>query len=330
MTLLRDGIQKRDFAKPIAARVSKTFGPVSRHLTAKILPQMCHASRASHPGLAVGFVRVLCNGMCTAQRFHMQGEERRCRVGCQDESDSLSHYNECPLLYNFFTTVWRHTAIQPRRSHLLNYLVAQTFLRCLQFGIVVMEIIDAFVHAHTHHRRNVDNLGNFGNCMEGRTRFMTAITPTYAHAYQAICLAGRHLVVPHQKFRVPAANARYPHLPNSRPLRAKKATLFMAGLFTPMGELVLPMVKPWLAGVLSLVHLMEIFMSCLGQSSQPKHTLPVQGPKFNSNNTVGPLGPAVRGSHSCIFYDSKPAAGVCLGTVQTRANVQLGLECQRL
>ena len=165
---------------------------------------------------------------------------------------------------------------------------------------------------------------------------MTAITPTYAHAYQAICLAGRPLVVPHQKFREPASNVRYPHLPNSRPLRAKKETLFMAGLFTPMGELVLLMVKPWLAGVLSLVHLMEEFMSCLGRSSQPKQTLHVQGPEFNSNNTaelssiVGRLGPAVRGSHSCIIYDSKHAAGVCLGKVQTRANVQLGLECQRL
>ena len=40
-TLLRDEIQKRDFAKPIAACVSKVFGLVSRHLTAQILP---------HPG----------------------------------------------------------------------------------------------------------------------------------------------------------------------------------------------------------------------------------------------------------------------------------------
>ena len=168
-TLLRDEIQKRDFAKPIAARVSKAFGLVSGHLTAQILPQMCHASRASRPWLAVGVLRVLCNGMCSAQRFHMEGEEQRCRAGCQDEPDSLSlsHYNECLLLYNFFTSVWRLAALQPRRGHLLHDLVTQIFLRSLQYGIVVMGIIDDFVYSH-HHRRNVDNPWNFGECMEGR------------------------------------------------------------------------------------------------------------------------------------------------------------------
>ena len=45
---------------------------------------------------------------------------------------------------------------------------------------------------------------------------MTAITSTYAHAYQSICLAGRLQVFPHQKCRSPAAKARYPHLPNFR------------------------------------------------------------------------------------------------------------------
>ena len=119
-TLLRDEIQKRNFAIPIAARFS-----VSRHLTAQILPQMYQASR--RPRLAVGILRVLCNGTCTAQRFHIEGEEHRCRAGCQDEPDSLSHYNECPLLYNFFTSVWRHAAIEPRRAHLLHDLVTQIF-----------------------------------------------------------------------------------------------------------------------------------------------------------------------------------------------------------
>ena len=94
--------------------------------------------------------------------------------------------------------------------------MTQIFLRSLQYGIVVMGAIDAFVYAHNHHRLNVHNPKNFGDCMEGRNRFMTAITPTYAHAYQSICLAGRLLVVLHQKFRLPAAKAKYPHLPNSR------------------------------------------------------------------------------------------------------------------
>ena len=52
--------------------------------------------------------------------------------------------------------------------------------------------------------------------MKGRIRFMTAIAPAYVHAYQFTCLAGRLPVVPRQKFRLPAAKARCPHLPNAR------------------------------------------------------------------------------------------------------------------
>ena len=58
---------------------------------------ICNAARASRPGLAVGLLRVLCKGMCAAQRFYMDDEEHKCRAGCQDEPDSLSHDNECPL-----------------------------------------------------------------------------------------------------------------------------------------------------------------------------------------------------------------------------------------
>ena len=51
---------------------------------------ICNAARATRPGLAAGMLRVLCNGMSAVQRFHMDGEEQRCRAGCQDEPDSLT------------------------------------------------------------------------------------------------------------------------------------------------------------------------------------------------------------------------------------------------
>ena len=44
---------------------------------------------------------------------------------------------------------------------------------------------------------------------------------------------------------------------------------------------------------------------------------------------LGPRGPVARGAYSCIYYDSKHAAGVCLGTVQARTHVQLALACQQ-
>ena len=214
-TFLRDEIPKQDFAKPVAARLSRILGRVSRFRIAQILPQMKFASRASRPGLTVGLLRILCNGLCTAKRCHVEGEEQRCRVGCSDEPDSLSHHHECPLLYNFFASVWRQAIVLPRRGHLFQVLITEIFLRSLQYGIVVMGVIDAVVYAHNH-SRNIDNPGNFGDCMKGRIRFMTATTPAYAHACQLICLTGHIPLAPHSKFRLQAATARCPHLPHVR------------------------------------------------------------------------------------------------------------------
>ena len=74
-------------------------------------------SRASRPGLLVGFLRILCDGLCTAQRFHTEEHDHTCRVGCPNEPDSLTHYNECHWLYNIFTSFWRHATVLPQRNH---------------------------------------------------------------------------------------------------------------------------------------------------------------------------------------------------------------------
>ena len=44
---------------------------------------------------------------------------------------------------------------------------------------------------------------------------------------------------------------------------------------------------------------------------------------------LGPHGPVARDEQSCIYYDSKHAAGVCMGTIQARTHVQLALTCQQ-
>ena len=64
-------------------------------------------SRASRPGSLVGFLHILCNGLCTAQRFHTEEHEHTCRVGCPNEHDSLTHYNECPKLCNILVSLCR-------------------------------------------------------------------------------------------------------------------------------------------------------------------------------------------------------------------------------
>ena len=113
-----------------------------------------------------------------------------------------------------------------------------------------MGLIDAFVCAHNHHRRNIENPGNFGDCMKGRIRFMTAITPACAHAYQVTCLTRLIPAVQNQRFRVPSAKARYSHLPNIRSKTREEAMIFRDGPSTLTGVPTLPMVKHLLDGVL--------------------------------------------------------------------------------
>ena len=104
--LLCDKLFEQDFAGPISLRASKVLGPISRYRVADILLHMKLLSRASRPGLTVGVLRILCNGPCTAQRFHTEDYEQMCRVGCPNEPDSLSHCIECPLLYDMFRSFW--------------------------------------------------------------------------------------------------------------------------------------------------------------------------------------------------------------------------------
>ena len=95
-----------------------------------------------------------------------------------------------------------------------------------------MGFIDAFVYARHQHRRSIDNPVNSGDCMKGRVRFMTAITPSYAHAYQLICLTGNVPAALHSNFRLPAAKARYPHLPHVRTTTHERGNLHGWALYT--------------------------------------------------------------------------------------------------
>ena len=119
-------------------------------------------------------------------------------------SQILSHTRTNALFFTILSSLWKNAAVRPRRDHLFHHLITLTLVRSLWYGIVVIGVVDAFVYAHHHHRRNLDHPGNFGDCMQRRFQLKTAITPTYAHAYQSLCLAGRPLVVPHEKFRLPA------------------------------------------------------------------------------------------------------------------------------
>ena len=157
---IRDELHAQDFAGPISLRASKVLGP-NRRRVAEILRHLKLLSRASLGSLLV-FCASFAMGYARLKDF------------------TLRVMNKCVGL-----DVRMNPALTalPRRNHLQHDLFTQVFLRSLQYGIVVMGFIDAFVDAHHQHRRDIENPGNFGDCMKGRIRFMTAITPAYAHAY---------------------------------------------------------------------------------------------------------------------------------------------------
>ena len=254
---------------------------------------------------------------------------------------TLSHYNECPRLYDMFTSFWRQAAVLPRRNHLLHDLITQVFLRSLQYGITVLGFIDAFVYAHHQHRQSIENPGNFGDCIRGRIRSMTAITLAYAHAYQATCLTRHMPAVPRHNFRPPKPKARYPHLPSARSTTRERGNDFRGwaiytdgGTRDENGETF----AGWGVNARSPHGRIDImFGPVITTEAHPAFS----GSRTHSNNTaemsamiealsfLGPRGPVARDDQSCIYYDSKHAAGVCLGTNQARTHVELALACQR-
>ena len=147
--LLLDKLHKLGSAGLRSSRASRALGPISRYRAAGA--RFCWAyfpssvielrtsclmkivSRASRPELTVGVIRILCNGLCTAQRFHTEEHDDTCRVGCPNEPDSLSDYNECLRLYDRFTSCWRHATVFPRRNHdLITHLYLQAFIMGLR------------------------------------------------------------------------------------------------------------------------------------------------------------------------------------------------------
>ena len=143
--LLLDTLHKQDFAGLLACRASRVLGPISRHSVVDILSHMKSVSRASRPGLLVGFLRIFCNGLCIAHIFHTDEHDHTCRIGCPDALDSLSHYyNECPRLFYIFFSFWRHATTLPPRTRLLHDLNTRVFMQSLQYGIVVLGFLDAF------------------------------------------------------------------------------------------------------------------------------------------------------------------------------------------
>ena len=199
------------------------------------------------------------------------------------------------------------------RHCLLHYMISWMFLRSLQHGIVVSGFLDAFVHAHHKHRRDSANAGNFGDCVSGRVRFMTAITSAYAHAYQTICLGLPFSGVPHYAFRLSRPKSRDHFLPNDRSLSKELGDDYRGwAIFSDGGTRVVDgeTVAGW--RVISRSPCGHIYVM-FGPVITSEAHLAFAGARTHSNNTaemtamiealafLGPRGPVTPDEQSCIF-----------------------------
>ena len=109
-----------------------------------------------------------------------------------------------------------------------------------------------------------------------------------------------------------------------------------------MEELAFLRAKPQLGGAPSPALLVEGFLVMSDPVITTQAHLAYAGARLHSNNAaelssiiealsfLGSNGPVACDSQACIFCDSRHAASICLGTVQSRANVSSGLTCQCL
>ena len=107
-------------------RTTKILRPISRHRIAQILPAIHCGSRATRPGMAVGIIRMLYNGLCTSRCFFFEDDDQNGRSGCQDQQDGLRHHNQCPRLAAIFTNFWKYTSIRLGHELLLIDLITHS------------------------------------------------------------------------------------------------------------------------------------------------------------------------------------------------------------
>ena len=140
--------------------------------------------------------------------------------------------------------------------------------------------VTTFVGAHIHHRQDKHNPGNYDDCMEERIRLMTAFTPSYAHAYQVLCLSRHGLTCPTEDVacRLPRPNT--PTFRTIVPPRGRKATTARDGPCSPTEELMLLMVKLQQVGAPSPAHPTEDLKSCLVRSLPVRPISRMQEPDF--------------------------------------------------
>ena len=163
------------------------------------------------PGLTVGSCAILCNdGLCTEQRFHVEGEAQMCRVG-PDEPDSLA-------IQRFSSAVFPPSGDKRLCYHreVLSFFTwsrvfYEAFISVLNCGNGCQRCFSLFSQSPAGEIWII--LGTLGTAWKKNIRFMTVITPIYVHRVPIILLDETYSGSPSTEIFVYwLPKARYPHL----------------------------------------------------------------------------------------------------------------------
>ena len=170
----------------------------------------CRAANSCKAGLVVGVLRIACDGLCTAVRFHIAEENPGCLLGVHEGLDCSRHYSRCPTLFESLCSLWPGTGESISPTALFNDVLFTNVVRRNRLCILVAGLLDAFVTALNLRRTNRGPGLNFKELM------MTALCPAWARTYQATSLGFDPEQLRPEAFPLPKPKRKFTTLPPRR------------------------------------------------------------------------------------------------------------------
>ena len=172
-------------------------------------------ANSCRPGLVVG-LRIACNGLCTAARFHNDEDDPWCRLGCTEGQYCLRHYNACPVRLNHLNSLWPAVAESMGRTAIFTDLLFKIAARGERLCILVAGLLDICDCLQSAKGRTMASLLNFRELIYGRVKMKTALCPAGAHTYQSMCLGYNSDQHRPGNFRLPKPKRKCSMLPSCR------------------------------------------------------------------------------------------------------------------
>ena len=192
-----------DIATAMFSRSNCATGFVNQHRVLSLMEGLCRTANLGKAGMVVGALRIACNGLCTAARFHTVEENRGCLLVCHEGPDCIRHYNRFPTLFESLCSLWPGTGECISPTAIFNEPLFKIAVRSDRLCILAAGLLDAFVTAKILQRNNRGSGLNFKELVYGRVKMMTASCPAWAHTYQTMCLGFHPEQLRPEAFRLP-------------------------------------------------------------------------------------------------------------------------------